>query len=157
MPPPPPPHATQAPTTRSAVAISQTGERRVARVASVARIMNPAKSQNPVRGRPEPSGVFRWTAGGDALDAPPVVIVSVAVADDELVRVTEDGENEHAMLVPGVPQLRATVPVKPATEPIVTKDVPDCPGAAIVMVLGFGETLKSEMLMVTAGEVVELA
>jgi hypothetical protein len=124
--------------------------------AKAARIVSPAKSQNRARGSPEPNGVFRWTAGGDALDAPPVVIVSVAVADDEFVRVTEDGDIEHPMLAPGVPQLRATVPVKPATGAIVTKDVPDCPGAAIVMVLGFGETLKSEMLIV-AGEVVELA
>jgi len=154
---PPPPHATQAPTTRSADAISQPGERRLAEIANVPRTSNPANSQNKaIEGR-KLSGTFGSSAGGVALDAPPVVIVRVEVTDAEPVRVTEAGENEHPMLVPGVTQLRTTVPVRPATGAIVTTDVPDCPGAPIVMVLGLVETLKSVTLIVTAGEVVELA
>jgi len=154
--PPPPPQATQAPTTKNAATISQTGERRVTMVASVARISNPDNSQNKATEGPNPGGSLRCRVGSVALDEAAVVTVSVAVAPEEPVRVTDDRENAQPMLVSEGVQPRVTVPVKPATGVMVIVEVPDCPGAGIAMVAGIDETLKSATLIVTAGDVVEL-
>jgi len=156
--PPPPPQATQTPTTRSAVANSQLAERRraVAKLTSVAGASTPTNSQNHARERPKLGGAFRCRVGSVALGAAAVVTVSVAVAPEEAVRFTDDGENAQLMLVSETPQLRVTVPAKPATGVKVTVEVPDWPGAGIVMLVGLDETLKSETFIVTAGDVVEL-
>ena len=157
--PPPPPQATQTPTTRSAIANSQPAGRRraVAKLTSMARPSKPANAQShAATDGPKPGGVFRSSVGSVALGAAAVVTVSVAVAPEGPVTVTDDGENVQPILMSEAPQLKAIDPVKPATGVKVTVEVPDCPGAGIVMLLGLAETLKSETFIVTAGDVVEL-
>jgi len=85
-----------------------------------------------------------------------VVRVSVAVTGEELVTVTDEGES--AQEIPGPPpgpataQERLTVPVNPERGAIVSVAVPDCPGAGILMVVGFADTLKSVTVTVVVAE-----
>jgi hypothetical protein len=82
-----------------------------------------------------------------------LLTVSVAVAGEAAVTFTEEGESVQAKLACVVEQLRVTVPVNPAKEAVLIVEVPDCPGAEMLMVLGFADTLKSVTAIVATAEV----
>jgi hypothetical protein len=156
LPPPPlPPQATQTPTTSRAVANSQpAGRRRAgARLRSVARANNPAKSQGHPVGKREPGGTLKRGAGGTTLTWAVVLTVTVAVAPEVPATFNDAGEIVQLMLVYKLTQLRFTVPVNPFNGATVIVEVPDCPGAGMVMLAGFADILKSVTLTVAALEV----
>jgi hypothetical protein len=141
LPPPPPPQATQTPTTSSAVANSQpgAGRRAAPQLKNVARASNPANSQGHPTGRRKVGGALRGGAGDTELTGPCVVTVSVAVTAEELAMLTDDGEMVQFTPTNPVKQDRAIVPLKPFRGVRVTVDVPDCPGAEMVKVVGFAD------------------
>ena len=84
--------------------------------------------------------------------------VSVAVAGEAPVKLTDEGEIEQPMLKAEVlPHVRATVPVKPATGVTEMVVVPDCPGVGMVTPGGLNEMSKSVTLSVTGLDVVDAA
>jgi len=82
-----------------------------------------------------------------------VVTVSVAVTGEELVTVTDEGETVQEIPGAFTPQDRLTVPVNPERGAIVSVAVPDCPGAGMLIVVGFADTLKSVTVTVVVAEV----
>jgi len=66
-----------------------------------------------------------------------------------------ESRGEIAQLTPTYPVAhdRATVPVNPPPGVMVTVDVPDFPGAGMIIVVGFADMLKSELLTTAAAEV----
>jgi hypothetical protein len=93
--PPPPPQAAQTPTTSKELAKSQpTGRRRaIAKLTSVARASNAAKSQSHSTRMRKLGGALRCGTGGAALVPPVVVMVSVAVTGEVPVTLSDDVED----------------------------------------------------------------
>jgi hypothetical protein len=52
-----------------------------------------------------------------------------------------------------VAQVRFTCPVNAPSGVMVIVDVPDCPGAGMIIVVGFADKVKSELVTATAAEV----
>jgi len=76
-----------------------------------------------------------------------VVMEMAAVAGEEPVKVTDEGETMQVAPVGQAPErIRLTVPLKPFKGLMVTVESPDCPGAGIVMLAGFAPRLKSVTL-----------
>jgi hypothetical protein len=155
-PPPPPPQAAQIPTTSNRVANIQPAVRRraLAKLASVARASNPAHSQGPPAGRRKLGGILNCGVGGVALLPAEGVMVNMAVTAAEPVKLSDGGETVQDP--PGIavtPQDRFMAPVNPPRGVMVIVEVPDSPGAEMLMVVGLAEILKSATVTVTAGEV----
>jgi hypothetical protein len=92
--------------------------------------------------------------GGVALLPAEVAMVNMAVTAAEPVRLSDGGETVQDP--PGIavtPQDRFMAPVNPPRGVMVIVEVPDCPGAEMLMVVGFAETLKSATVTVAGGEV----
>jgi len=140
---PPPPQATQTPTTSSAAANSQPSARRraVAKLTSVARATSPANSQGHPMSNRKLGGTLRGGAGSTALAGPVVLIVSVAVTAVEPDRLKDPGEMVQDILSLVVLQFKYTVPVNPPRGVKVIVEVPDCPGAEMLMLDGLNERL----------------
>lgn len=140
-PPLPPPQAAHAPTNMRVVAKTRVGRRRptIVTLSSVASASHPAKNQSQLAGNRNPAGGLRATSG-DALVAAVVLTLSVAVAEEEPVRFTEEVESEHTMLGSEA-QVRPTDPVNPPREVTLSVVVPDCPGAEILRLVGLNDTL----------------
>jgi hypothetical protein len=66
-----------------------------------------------------------------------VLTVRVAVAPEDAVTFNEEGEIAQVTDEFVVPQHRFTVPVNPFNDASVIVEVADCPGAGVVMVVGF--------------------
>jgi hypothetical protein len=118
----------------------------------MARASNPASNQkNPTKRKL--GGTLRCRAGG-ALVGAVVVMVSVLVAAEALLTMTDVGESVQVAPV-GQPlaTLRLTVPVNPFCGATLIVEFPACPGAGIVTGEGFADKLKSETETVAAGEV----
>jgi hypothetical protein len=83
-----------------------------------------------------------------------VVTVSVVVTAEVPVTLT-DGEENVQVAPAGQPlvTLRFTVPVNPYRGVMVIAEVPDCPGAEMLTVVGFADTLKSVTVIVVGDEV----
>jgi len=81
-----------------------------------------------------------------------VLTVRVAVTGEGPVTVGDDGEIAQVKLGSEGVQLRATVPLNPAKGVKVIVEVPDCPGAGMLMLDGLGEMLKSVTLIDTGAE-----
>ena len=98
-------------------------------------------------------GIPLCRLGIAAVAGPVVLIVMVAVKAEGPVMLNP-GE-EIAQLTPTYPVAhdRATVPVNPPPGVMVTVDVPDFPGAGMIIVVGFADMLKSELLTTAAAEV----
>jgi hypothetical protein len=84
-----------------------------------------------------------------------VETVSVAVTDEEPVTLIEEGESaqDNPGAAPGKTQDRFTVPVNPYRGASVSVDVPDCPGAEMLMAEEFPDKLKSVTVIVPGAEV----
>lgn len=84
-------------------------------------------------------------------------MVTVSVALPLVTR--EGGLNEQvaSFIVAGTMQLRAIVPVNPPLGLSVIDEVPDCPGAEMLMLVGFADKLKPGMTVTLIGVEVELA
>jgi len=154
-PPPPPPQATQIPTTNNAVARSKSAERRraLAKLVSVARASKPAKSHGQPTGRRRLGGTLRCWAGGVALAWAVVVMVSVVVTGEDPVTLTGVSVQDIPGPAPGKLHPMATVPMNPFRGVTVIVEVADCPGAEMLIVVGFADTLKSVTLIVAGAEV----
>jgi len=155
-PPPPPPQAPAITAMRSVVANSQPAARRPAmpHVSTIAKARSAARSQGHTTSRGTPGGGRRGRVGCVALLAAVVLMEKVVATGEEPVSVTDDG-----VIVQVVPvghtlfTYMFTVPLNPLRGVSVRVELPDCPGAGIVMVVGFADTLKSVTSIVIAGEV----
>jgi hypothetical protein len=81
-----------------------------------------------------------------------LLTVRVAVAGEEPVTFGDDGETVQVRVAEVGEQLRLTVPVNPYRGVMVIAEVPDPPGAEILMLDGLNETLKSVTVIVTGAE-----
>ena len=91
------------------------------------------------------------------MTGPVVVIVTTLVTAEEPAMLTDEGENVQSIPRTPVQQDRLMVPVNPFRGVRVMVEVPDCPGAGMVMLVGFADILKSVTLIVVGAEVVEPA
>jgi hypothetical protein len=160
VPPPlPPPQAAQAPTNSTAIANSEAAERhRVAvKLMSIPRASNPATTQVHPTGRRKLGGTFRCIVSGVERETAVVVTVNVADTVDEPDRLTDEGEMVH-VAPGGHPEENApTVAFHPYRGVSVNVEVPDRPGAQMLMDEGLADTLKSAAVAVVATAVVEAA
>jgi hypothetical protein len=156
-PPPPPPQAAQTPITSNAVAKSQAAGRRraVAKLSSVARANNAAKSHGHPTCRRKLGGTRTSGGGAVRLVAPVVVMVSVVVTGEVPVTLKFWGETvqENPEVQGGPEQVMFIDPVNPFRGVTVIVEVPVCPGAEMLMVEGLADKLKSVTLTVVAFEV----
>jgi hypothetical protein len=88
-----------------------------------------------------------------------VVTVSVAVTGEVPVTLKFWGEAEQEIpqFEEEVEQVRFIGPVNPYRGVMVIVAVPDCPGAEMLIVVGFADTLKSVIVIEDAGAEVEPA
>jgi hypothetical protein len=150
----PPPHATHTPAIKNTLAARKiAGRHRFAEVPTRnANSSTPANSPGNSTGRWKLGGDFGCTTGG-ATAEPVVVMVSVLVTGDALVTLTDAGKTVQVAPV-GHPAstLRLTVPVNPLSGATLIAELPPCPGAEILIVAGFADTLKSVTVIVTGAD-----
>src|SRR5208337_3688616 len=115
----------------------------VAKLSSVVRANIAARSRSQPTGWPKPGGPLRRALGDTVLAWAVVVIVSVVVAAEDPVTLT--GVDVQDIPGPGPEKLQptVTVPVNPYRGVMVIVAVPDCPGAGMLMLVGFAATPKS--------------
>ena len=77
-------------------------------------------------------------------------VVSFNVTDDGTVHVGRLCGLESDVVTE---QVRFTCPVNAPSGVMVIVDVPDCPGAGMIIVVGFADKVKSELVTATAAEV----
>lgn len=110
----------------------------------------PARSATPVA--ISKSGLLGRAA---RVCGPVVVIVRVVLP----LVTSDDGfaEQVASFIVVGTTQLNVTVPVNPVSGLIVIVEDPLCPGAVIVMLVGFDDNSKPGMTVIVRGAEVEPA
>ena len=96
---------------------------------------------------------MRCKVGGVALTSAVVVTVSVAATGEEPVRFKNDGETVQVDPGGPLPQVKFSVPVSPFRGLMASVADPDCPGAEMLIVLGFAAMLKSVTVTVAGAEV----